>query len=118
MARSAGSRAALALTLAAALLAAPGPGAAGDAPGTSQPVGERGAQSVEGRAARPAEDRGARPAEQGAAQRARDHGSRPAQGSQPPDPDGELVEHLDEIENLELLENLELFDLESQQEER
>jgi hypothetical protein len=81
-------RAALALTLAAGLLAAPGPAAGGDAKQTAH------------RSAPPAED----------------HGPRPVEKRGQPDPDREIVEHLDEIEDLELLENLELFDPAPQEE--
>jgi hypothetical protein len=46
LASRAGFRAALALTLAAGILAAPGPGAGGDAPDASPPAKDRGAQPV------------------------------------------------------------------------
>ena len=90
LASRAGSRAALALTLAAGLLAAPSPGAGGDAPDASPPAKDRGAQPV----------------------------PRPPDHDEEVDPDEELVEHLDEIENLELLENLELFDPAAEREGR
>jgi len=92
LASRAGFRAALALTLAAGILAAPGPGAGGDAPDASPP----------------AKDRGAPPVPR----------SGPPDHAEEIDPDEELVEHLDEIEKLELLENLELFDPAAEREGR